>query len=183
MPNQRTPNLATSSTRWKASCVVSSLGALAPVASTLQYLHRALHAPVERHEVISNGPLCSSVFVTRNTSCKFYVLTFLKFTNTLQPKKDFAMLLFGAVLVWFAVFVLFFLFVATLLGCFFGLCGCGFFVLVNRLRLKNQGRLKWLISVNSWCAQVLMSLLVISALLDSWFIVKVLGLACSCSGG
>jgi hypothetical protein len=41
--------------------VVISLGACFPVASTLQYLQRALQAPVALQEVISKGPLCAKV--------------------------------------------------------------------------------------------------------------------------
>jgi hypothetical protein len=44
--------------------VVISLAACLPVASTLQYLQRALQAPVALQEVISNGPLLAKVKTT-----------------------------------------------------------------------------------------------------------------------
>jgi hypothetical protein len=57
IPNHLTPNFFISSTSFRASCVFSSLGAGPPEASTLQYLQRALQAPVDLQEVMSNGPL------------------------------------------------------------------------------------------------------------------------------
>ncbi len=56
-PNHLTPKLCTSSTKCRASFVVISLDDRLPLASTLQYLQRALHAPVALQEVISKGPL------------------------------------------------------------------------------------------------------------------------------
>jgi hypothetical protein len=65
-PNQRTPKLDTSSTKRNASFVLNSLGAAAPVASTLQYRQRALQAPVALQEVINNGPFFAKLEFTFN---------------------------------------------------------------------------------------------------------------------
>jgi hypothetical protein len=60
-PNQRTPKSYTASTNSNASFVLNSLGAAAPVASTLQYRQRALQDPVALQEVINNGPLFANL--------------------------------------------------------------------------------------------------------------------------
>src|SRR3989304_6393465 len=85
MPNHLTPKLWTSSTKCKASFVVNSLGACAPDASTLQYLQRALQAPVALQEVISNGPLFAKLKFT-------FKCSFGNSSSTLNfshPKKDY----------------------------------------------------------------------------------------------
>jgi hypothetical protein len=65
--------------------VVNSLGAGAPVASTLQYLQRALQAPVALQEVISKGPLSVKLKPLKLSSV-IHSFT-LEFSRT---KKDYA---------------------------------------------------------------------------------------------
>jgi hypothetical protein len=60
--------------------VLNSLGAGAPVASTLQYLQRALQAPVALQEVISSGPLLAKLKSTLKLSSSIHHLP-LDFSN------------------------------------------------------------------------------------------------------
>src|SRR3972149_12061803 len=83
MPNHLTPKLWISSTKCKASFVVNSLGACLPVASTLQYLQRALQAPVALQEVISNGLL----FAKLNLSLQLFSIFHLSPRRS-RLKKD-----------------------------------------------------------------------------------------------
>jgi hypothetical protein len=55
---------------------VSSRGAFLPVASTLQYLQRALQAPVALQEVISNGPFFAKLKFTLKFSSLVHHLPF-----------------------------------------------------------------------------------------------------------
>jgi len=64
--------------------VLNSLGAGAPVASTLQYRQRALQAPVALQEVISSGPLLAKLKFTLKLSSMIHHLL-----NFLRPKKDY----------------------------------------------------------------------------------------------
>src|SRR3990170_5067505 len=86
MPNHLTPKLWISSTKCKASFVVNSLGACSPVASTLQYLHRALQAPVALQEVISNGLLFAKLNLSLN-SFRYFIfhLAVLALKKILPP--------------------------------------------------------------------------------------------------
>jgi len=54
--------------------VLNSLGAGAPEASTLQYLQRALQAPVALQEVISSGPLLAKLKSTLKLSSSIHHL-------------------------------------------------------------------------------------------------------------
>ena len=98
IPNHLTPNLWTSSTRCSASLVLNSLGAFAPVASTLQYLQRALQAPVALQEVINNGPL----FAKQEFPFKYVLNFYIVYFSGVSLKKILRFPIFSALLAVFA---------------------------------------------------------------------------------